>query len=274
MVYKLERKKKISSKQSYGLIMMVAKHSNIDKNLRTKLTTDDEVKKFFEQHNINFDELIEKCRDYYGKNVPLIENLAPSTAKAEIQGRGSITYRDNSTGKELKLEESGIIETSAYWSSYEKANEEINGAVESANWADFKSAIVDGVSSIEGYINYKAEQWRFKNPKDQSIDVKQRKLSLEDKIDNWIPIITGKKLYKNTKCWSNFKILLSIRHDKKVHSKESSQSITYKELAELINRFSTGIAGLMLQLHLIFGDRIPRIIVRGYYSPDVEVINR
>jgi hypothetical protein len=272
MAYKLERKKKISSKQSNDLIMTIAKHSNIDKNLWTKLRTDEDVKKFFEQEGKNFEELIEKCRNYYGKNVPLIENLAPSSFKVGIRGGGSISFIDNSTGKEQKREDAGEIIMSTYWSSYEEANDSLNRAVEYASFAHLQSAIEAGISSIEGYINYKAEQWNYKNSMNKLIDSKEQRVRLEDKIICWTKTITGKDFDRNTKCWSDFKELKLIRDNKRVHPKESSQSISHKDLAKLINRFSTGIAGMLVQLHLIFGDRIPRIIIRGYYSPNVEVI--
>lgn len=269
----LERKKKICSKQSYDLIMMIAKHSNIDKSLQAKLRTDEDVKKFFEQEGKNFEELIEKCRNFYDNNVPIIENLAPSSFKVEIRGRGSISYRDSSTGKEKIREEAGEIITSIYWSSYEEAKDAINRAVEYESFADFQSAIEDGISSIEGYINYKAEQWNYKNPNNQLIDSKQFPVRLEDKIINWTKTITGKDFDKNIdNCWTYFKELKKIRDDERVHPKESSQSISQKDLAKLINKFRFGIAGMLVQLHLIFDDRIPRIIIRGYYSPDVEVI--
>jgi len=136
-----------------------------------------------------------------------------------------------------------------------------------------QSAIVLGISSIEGFINRKAELWNKKNPNEQLLDSKQNKVNLYDKIDVWVPKMAGgKKLSKSGTEWFHFKKLRDIRNDIAIHPKESGYSISLSDLAEEIDMFRTGIAKLLISLHLLFGEKIPGIIIRAAYAPDVEII--
>lgn len=57
------------------------------------------------------------------------------------------------------------------------------------------------------------------NKKDILIDNKQNKVSFENKIDDWIPIITGKKFDKSDKEWESFLKLKKFRDDYDQHFK-------------------------------------------------------
>jgi len=56
-----------------------------------------------------------------------------------------------------------------------------------------------------------------------------------------------------------FKDLKKLGYDEGVHPKEISAGVNLFELATLINKFKTGIAGLLVELHLLFKDRIPSL---------------
>lgn len=105
------------------------------------------------------------------------------------------------------------------------------------------------------------------------MDSKANKISFEDKIDTWISLMTnGIKFNKGIKYWEHFKRLQQIRDNLSIHAKSSGYSISYGDLASIINLFKTGIAGVLIQLHELFGERIPGAIIRGYYAPDVELV--
>jgi hypothetical protein len=57
-----------------------------------------------------------------------------------------------------------------------------------------------------------------------------------------------------------------------IHPKSSGYSISFAKLAEQINFFRTGIARLLVKLHLLFEDVIPAKIIRAAYAPDVEFV--
>jgi hypothetical protein len=85
--------------------------------------------------------------------------------------------------------------------------------------------------------------------------------------------MTGsRKLNKSGADWRDFRILRAIRDDEAIHPKTSGYSFSYSELAQKINLFRTGIARLLIQLHLLFDEKIPRVIIRAAYAPDAEVV--
>ena len=84
----------------------------------------------------------------------------------------------------------------------------------------------------------------------------------------------GKRLDKSIINWFNFKNLRKIRNDYVIHSKTTGYSISNQELAEYINKFKTGIAKLLVQLHILFNEKIPSRIIRGAYAPDVEIVEK
>jgi hypothetical protein len=47
----------------------------------------------------------------------------------------------------------------------------------------------------------------------------------------------------------------------------------YRQLGELLNLFRSGVAGMLLDLHILFNDRAtPAIILRYAHLPDVEYL--
>jgi hypothetical protein len=266
--HRLIRKQEVSREVSYNLITMMAKHGNHYQEAFFR--TNEEVVNFFQKKGVNFEKLVENCR-HYQVTVPFFENLIGCTWT--VSGRARVSRVDRITGKEdLIVEGPGAISMSTYWSLYETANESLKQAINKGSYTDLQSAIVLGIASIEAYINHRAEEWNMKNPTDLLFDSKLKKVSFEDKIDIWIPkMASGKKLDKSNRNWADFKVLCSIRDNLTIHPKSTGFSISIKELADLINRFRTGIAGLLVQLHLIFEEKIPAVIIRGYYAPEVEV---
>ena len=83
--------------------------------------------------------------------------------------------------------------------------------------------------------------------------------------------MTGKKLDKGAKSWENYKLLRSIRDDENIHAKNLAYGFTLETLAVRINLFKTGVAGMLIQLHLLFGMRIPTSIIRARFHRDVEL---
>jgi hypothetical protein len=149
----------------------------------------------------------------------------------------------------------------------------IHRAIQDNSYLEFLSAITQGISSIEGYINYRAEKWNDSNPNAQPFNFKSEKPNIEEKIDEWLPKMANQqKFNKGTKEWEYFTKLRGIRNDEGIHPKETGFAISLENLAIYINLFKTGITGLLVNLHLFFNDRIPSSIIRARFMPDVEVI--
>ncbi|MHA2403773.1 MAG: hypothetical protein ACXADH_12330, partial [Candidatus Kariarchaeaceae archaeon] len=127
--------------------------------------------------------------------------------------------------------------------------------------------------SIEAYIIHRVELWNRDNPHDCLTDSPAHKVSFDDKVDVWIPKMTGgKKLDKSIRNWMHFLDLRKIRDHVSIHPKSDGFGSSFSDLAEKINIFRTGIAGTLIQLHLLFHEKIPAIIIRAFYAPEVEVV--
>jgi hypothetical protein len=169
-------------------------------------------------------------------------------------------------------EKTETIITSNYEAAYEAAERHLLRAVADASFLEFESAVVRGLASIEAFLNYRAGIWNERNPDNMLIDSKERKVSFDAKIDEWIPIMTGEKLNKSDNHWNSFKRLRGIRDNLTIHSKATSHTVTYAELADLINAFRTGIAGILIDLHILCRNWVPADVVRGYYAPEAQVV--
>lgn len=264
--HRLIQKNRISRRASYDLIQTIAKWGNHNFSFET----DDEVKKFFRSRGHDYDQLVENCRNF-PEPVLYLENIIGPTLA--VSSGLKVSRVDLRTGKEdLDVQGPGMISMSTYWASYETAARHLKQAIKGISYAELQSAITDGIASIEGYINYRAQEWNKGNLDDLLLDSKKQKVAFDDKIDCWIPKMTGgKKLDKSVRNWSDFKRLQHVRDNIKIHPKDSGYSISHQELADLINRFRYGVSGLLIQLHQLFQERIPSIIIRSYFAPDIEV---
>ncbi len=92
------------------------------------------------------------------------------------------------------------------------------------------------------------------------------------KINEWIPQITGGKLDKSGVNWSHHQELRSIRNEYQAHPKQHLYGIPYSEICRRMNRFRTGIAGLLFDLHIAFNDLVPGQVVQACYMPDIQYV--
>ena len=267
--YILKQKSKIPRRDSHDMIQLMAKHGNHIHNVILK--SDEDVKRYLADKKIDYENLVEHCR-IFANHVPIFENLIGSTAFTE--GGGQISRYDFQTGKEdLVVEHPGSLALLGYWAVFDSSIKAIHRAMDENSYFEFLSGITQGISSIEGYINYRIEKWNDSNPNTKSLNFKEKKLSIEDKIDEWLPQIANKqKFNKGIREWEAFTKLRRIRDDEGVHPKETGYAISLEDLASKINLFKTGIAGILVQLHLYFDDRIPSSIIRAMFSPEVEVL--
>ena len=265
---KLQFRTKISRRNAHDLIQLVAKNGNHYHGMR--LTSDADVKRAFQSSGYSYEQVVEDCRDFKNR-VPIFENLLGSTWTV---GEGAQLSRiDAATGKEdLKVTGPGTFTGAAYWGIFEQARHSLERAVELGSYADLQSAAASGIATIEAYITYRAEVWNSSHPDAKLIDSKDHKVSFDDKIDTWIPLmLNGTKLNKSGIEWAHYRQLRGIRDNVLIHSKQSGYSISFEDLAEAANKFRAGIAGLLVQLDLLFAEKVPSIIIRSSFLPDVEL---
>lgn len=232
------------------------------------LGNEESVKEFFRQHGYNFEVVVEEVRNRLAW-VPIIDVRTPSSftlggAPGSIAGikRGGDEFLVKFEG------EMGNVVLSEYIDIFEHAVEELDRSLERSSNRDFLTAVSDGIASIEAYINYQANRIGGQ----QYRDSKQQLISFDDKLDKWIPQITGGKLDKGGVNWNHHKQLRGIRDDFQAHPKTHLYGISYPEICRRINLFRTGIAGLLFDLHLVFNDLVPSPITHGYFLPDIHYV--
>ncbi len=124
-----------------------------------------------------------------------------------------------------------------------------NKAIETNEFVYFESALNVGFSALEASINEEVEKYNELHPK--SIDI-NAKISFEEKIDEWIPILTdGKKIYKSNVFWNSYKNLQKFRNGRIQHPKKH-RFYNYKEMCTLMNMYKHGIASFLFELDKIF----------------------
>jgi hypothetical protein len=251
------------------MILMLAKHSNHGEKVGFR--TDADIKRYLAQRGIDFQTLVEQCRTF-SENVPYFENLIGSTWS--ISPGAKVALVDKQTGEEkCEVQGPGTIAVSTYWAHFETACKARTNAVDLNSFPDLQVAIVYGIASIEAYINHRAELWNRANPQDGLTDSSTNKVSFDDKIDVWIPKMTGGiNLDKSIRNWMDFLELRKIRDHLSIHPKSAGFGSSFSDLAQRINIIRTGIAGLLIQLHMLFNERIPAGIIRVFYAPEVEVV--
>ena len=237
-----------------------------------KPATLERVREYFAKEGREFDEAAELCRDYR-KVVPLVENLVGSTWTVASSGAGSSVSAIGPDGREVgSVSGSGFLTTSAYLARFEEACEARDRAVQKNSYPALHTAVMNGVAALEGFLNFLADCWNARKPGETLGDSKAGKVSFDEKIDVWFPKITGGKLDKSDRRWNDFVQLARMRDDYAAHPKASAYGVSEEELAEKINLFRSGIAGLLARLHVFAGVQVPGTIINAVFMPDAEVV--
>jgi hypothetical protein len=269
-VQRLEIVPRLTRRQSREMIVTFAMLGNHNKQVYFR--SEAEVEAGFEYNGIDFSELVDSCRDP-NESVPFFENLLPAGWSASPGA--SITVTDSVTGK-VRAElgpSGGTFFPDMYAATFEQAHADWLASIELVSPIKFLAAATAGVAAIESYLMHRTRIWNELNPADPLLDSHTKKVSFDDKLDDWIPKMTGgARLQKSDVVWADFRVLRSIRDDGWVHQKQSALAMELNDLVTQLNRFRNGIAMFLIRLHQLFRERIPRLIIRAAYSPDVRAI--
>lgn len=270
---RLKRKGRIARRAAHELVLTMAKYGDHAPGPHPRFRTDAEVKRFYEGAGLTFEEVVERCREF-ALPVPVLENLLDSGhVFVEAGGGGSISIEDAAGNELAKLKEPGVLVRSSYQHLFYTAMKAFDRAVEEGSWGEFLSALSNGIASVEAYLNHRAEIWNTRHPDDPLLDSRVSKVSFDQKIEEWVPKMSrGNKLDRSDEVWRDFQILRALRDDEAIHPKRSVGSVTYQEMAALLNRFRSGIGMLLVRLHVVFNEPIPSRIVRAAYAPEIEVV--
>ncbi len=272
MSHEFRFKDKRSKNQARKLILTMAKYGDHEHQLRCDLSNEEGVKEFYRLNGYNFEVEVEKARKWWAHLPAMVPIFDVRRMNSFTLGGapGSVTgIKAGGDDFLVKFEgETGHVVMSEYLDIFENAVEELVRSVERTRYRTFLTGISEGIASIEGYISYQADH----RGGQQFRDSKQQKVSFEDKIDKWIPQITGRKLDKSGVNWNHHTQLRNIRDDFQAHPKTHLYGITYSEICRRMNLFRTGIAGLLFDLHMTFNDLVPAQVIHGCFLPEIRYV--
>jgi hypothetical protein len=151
-------------------------------------------------------------------------------------------------------------------------------AIQKASFDSFYTAISKAFSSIEAYFSLRVAVHN-KQCTDPALKLEERRpkggfVSLDEKITDWLPIMTGVNLeIGKSPGWSDYKYLRNLRNDVVIHPKPDAGLSTLDELADGINRFRYGVGALMFLLHQAFQEPMQSTIIRAMRYPTVRVVS-
>jgi len=191
-----------------------------------------------------------------------------------MNGGGSVSLVDENREVVSEIKKPGLFIWSNYQAHFEAACDARDRAVEKNSYQDFLQCLSQGFASIEAFFNEWANKWNKKFPENLLIDSPDHRVSLEEKMGKWIPIMSGGgQVEKSNQVWNDFKNLKKLRDDSAIHPKLPGQTITWEIVASQIDAFRLGIAQLLANLHRHLGLEVPSVIINAIYMPDVEVVS-
>lgn len=266
----LKRITKLSRKKAEQFVLDLANYSN-HYNFSYHFTTLHELKKYCSSVNISLEAIVEQARDIK-QSVPHFENLVGSLWTAT--GMRVQKINPESGAYETVLDGDGQWSEAPYWTNFDISYKLFESSVESSSFPEFFGAVERGFSSIEHYIDHRVRIWNGQNPTQKLIDNSKSKVRFEEKIGAWIPLMSGGVCVdKGSEIWQSFKFMKELRDGSIVHSSRPMYGLQYKELARLMGHYGPGIAGMLFHLHVIFGERVPAIVIRAHHTSKVIIIS-
>lgn len=224
------------------------------------------------------DEQIRELQKNHNYGIPNYENLLDESAW-EIEASEGLTVRFSEIigGEEFFPSthiEHGVVRI-AYKADFSDACKARDRSIEGSDIGEFYNALAKFFAAVDGIINYYMEVYnRFAKPDNQLSEKKASGrgfLSLEQKLLDLVPKITGMTFNKEDKGWKEFIELKELRNQSGIHPKPGEGITTLEQLAEGLNKFSSGLAGMMFMLYKYFNEPIPAIVCRATWYPEVVV---
>lgn len=260
----IKEKPLISEKQSEGLIYDMVRYSDHNHHNLRNLSKGNIIK-FFEHNKEPWKRLVSNVRSPRNL-IPFVENLAGYEWEF-IDSNENSTVSVHQHGHETaKLTGSGQISLLDYHTKFKAALDSRATTIKNGSYSDLLHFVADGVASIESFISGKANIWN-KNGNKPKFDIDQAS-NLDEKLDDWLYRMTGKKLDKSNTTWNYFMDFRNLNNRGYKHNAAGSHAVSYAEIVVTLNKFRKGIAKMLFLLNQYFNDLIPSKIIRAVYLPD------
>lgn len=276
-MYKYKRKNKISVKSAEKIILENLEYSNyssMEVLRKSPKKSKSQLIKFYDFNNdLSCREEAEKGKDYDHRFS--VENLMDFQTKWQGTTARPIKTIDGISIEVEMPKNADVMALVTYEAVFEDSYNSLEQAVSGISVVDayplFITAVNKGIAAIEASLRDGADTHNLRNPENKLIDNFTNKTSFTDKIDKWIPKITGKRFNKSNKVWQSFKRLRKLRDDNDQHIK-GAYAFSTDEILELMNIYKFGIVQFLFELDRLFDRRTSSLIIRAQYFPEVEKI--
>jgi hypothetical protein len=225
-----------------------------------------------EEHGPDWETILSKAQ-FILEPILNFENVARSTWKTS----GNVSLmRDLPDGRSVMIAniqgEDGILQSGTYLAQFESACDllldvpKTNDALET-----LLSAISKGLASIDSFLVELATTWNQLHPDLPQFDLAKDRLSASERIDQWVPKITGSRYDKSVQSWQEYTRLRTFRNEWDQHNKSPGRAISLRELAAVGTVFGPGVADMLFSLHVMSQRKVPIRIIRFKYFPGFYV---
>jgi hypothetical protein len=253
----------INERQAEKLVRDLVRFGDWTRN--ADFAPDKAVNELLAQNSLTPRSAREFARKFF-EHIPMFENIA---GPDWVVGGGVsiVRQRPDASFEDLTgpLEEGTEISLCSYWSKFIVATRHLLRAADSQAHADILAAISTGMTSIDAFILEIAERWNSTHS-DRPVDTTDHSTASE-RLERWIPLITGKRYDKGGKSWQAYLRLRNVRNEWDQHDKLTYKAVSPSHLVQLANDFAPGIAEVLFDLHVLCGRRMPSTIIKYKYFP-------
>lgn len=254
------------------MIKMMALYGRGRTTKQYSLDTEDGLKLLLADHGYpDYKKALEEFRHKDAVIHTFAGNLSPPSWGVNLPpGKSFFAVRQAGGAEIARIEgESGIIVMSEYEERFEDAVRNLRRCVgeERAHYGDLLSCFADGMASLEAYVNHRTDPY-----KQYFVADAKQIVSLDEKLFTWIPQLTGRQIDKGKRNWQDFAEIRRVRNDYHSHPKSHVHALSDSLFCKRLNLFRTGIARLLIDLHVLLGTGPPVDVFTYAYLPDIELV--
>lgn len=281
MVKVLEADNWLSAKEARELVFYFIRWGDHSEDYLRPLP-DDVVEAELTRLGFDFTRQIGELQKNPHRAITWFENLlVGGTWEIEASPGVNITHSFVVDGVEVskkEIEEHAILRQ-AHTADFLAACNARDEAIRNRSFDSFYTAIAKGFSSIEAYFALRGHVYNTKcaDPNEKLSEKRDKGgfVTLDEKIKDWLPLMTGITLdVGSSPAWEDYKFLRNLRNDVAIHPKPGAGLSTIEELADGLNRFRYGVGALMFLLHQAFNEPMQSTIIRAMRYPTVRVVQK
>jgi hypothetical protein len=211
-------------------------------------------------------DLIGRARHFF-EIVPWFQNLSGPNFFSSGPGVRVVRHLPDGSDVDVSgpMEPGSEFSIANYWTKFESACERLIRVGETQNFQDMLTAVTTGLASADSFLIELATGWNDAHP-ERSLDLAE-KTSFSERLDEWLPVILGRRLDKSGAAWAARERLRKVRNEWDQHDKATCRVYPTTLIIKWGNDFGPGIAEVLFDLHLIAGRRVPAKIVKFKYFP-------